>query len=124
MSIDRRYTVELTAGALQDLDDIVGYVAAHDAPAKAEALLERLLDTADTLRTAPQRGSVPRELQALGMLEYRQTMFKPYRLIYQVREGPKPVVVIVVIADGRRDMNALLQRRLLNPDAPAGNTDR
>ena len=108
----------MTAGALQDLDDFVGHVAAQDSPTKADALLERLLETADTLRIAPHRGSVPREHQTLGMREYRQTMCKPYRLIYQVRDSPRPVVVIVVIADGRRDMTALLQRRLLNPDDP------
>jgi len=119
MTLDRRYAVQLTAGAEQDLDEIIGFVAAHDSPAKAEGLLDRVLATADTLRTAPQRGSIPRELLALGLREFRQTMFKPYRLIYVVREAPRPTVTIVVIADGRRDMNALLQRRLLSPDLPA-----
>ena len=109
------YTVELTAGAEQDLDDIVAFVAAHDSPGKASALLDRLLTTAQSLATAPHRGSVPRELQALGMREYRQTMFKPYRLIYLIQEQPQPTVFITVIADGRRDMASLLQHRLLSP---------
>ena len=118
MNTARRYAVELTAGAEQDLEDIVAFVATNDSPGKANALLDRLLATAETLATTPQRGSVPRELQALGMREYRQTMFKPYRLIYTVQEQPRPAVFIVVIADGRRDMGAFLQRRLLAAPPP------
>ena len=113
MSSALRYAVELTAGAEQDLDEIVAFVAGNDSPGKASALFDRLMATAETLHTAPQRGSVPRELQALGMGAYRQTMFKPYRLIYTVHDHPQPTVFIVVVADGRRDMLALLQRRLL-----------
>lgn len=121
MNTARHYAVELTAGAEQDLDEIVAFVVSNDSPGKASALLGRLLATAETLTTAPQRGSVPRELQALGMREYRQTMFKPYRLLYTIQEQPRPAVFVVVIADGRRDMGTLLQRRLLavptSPDA-------
>ena len=114
MNADLHYAVLLTAGAEQDLDDIVGYVAVNDSPAKADALLDKLLATAQTLATAPQRGSIPRELLALGIREYRQTMFKPYRLIYQVQDLPTPAVHVVIVADGRRDMASLLQRRLLS----------
>jgi len=46
----------------------------------------------------------------LGIRDYRQTWFKPYRVVYRVLERR---VVIYLIADGRRDMQALLQRRLL-----------
>ena len=119
MNAARGYAVELTAGAEQDLDEIIAFVATDDTPGKASALLDRLLATAETLATAPQRGSVPRELQALGMREYRQTLFKPYRLIYTIQEQPRPAVFVVVIVDGRRDMGALLQRRLLAATPPA-----
>jgi toxin ParE1/3/4 len=42
--------------------------------------------------------------------EYRQTFFKAYRLIYRVI-GRR--VYAYLIADGRRDMQALLEQRLL-----------
>jgi toxin ParE1/3/4 len=60
--------------------------------------------------TAPTRGSPPKELRALGDKEYRQVFFKPYRLIYRV-VGQQ--VVIYLIADGLRDTQSLLARRLL-----------
>jgi toxin ParE1/3/4 len=68
------------------------------------------MEVAESLATFPERGSHPQELLALGIREYRQSFFKPYRVIYRVI-GKQ--VIIYVIADGRRDMQALLSRRLL-----------
>ena len=104
------YEVLLTAGAEQDLEDIYDYIADSDSPAKADYVLTRLLEAANNLAAFPDRGSHPKELQALGIREYRQTFFKPYRLLYRVIGRQ---VLIYVIADGRRDMQSLLQRRLL-----------
>ena len=50
------------------------------------------------------------ELRSLGISEYRQIFFKPYRLIYRMHSKQ---VIIYVITDGRRDMESLLARRLL-----------
>ena len=44
------------------------------------------------------------------MDKYREVYFKPYRIIYHAR-GER--VIINLIADGRRDMSVLLQRRLI-----------
>ena len=104
------YEILLTAGAEQDLEDIYDYIAESDSPAKADYVLTRLLEAANHLAGFPDRGSHPKELQGLGIREYRQTFFKPYRLIYRVIGRQ---VFIYVIADGRRDMQSLLQRRLL-----------
>lgn len=62
------------------------------------------------LAQSPEQGSYPRELVALGIKDYRQTMFKPYRAIYRVLNRQ---VVIYLIVDGRRDLWSLLARRLL-----------
>jgi len=62
------------------------------------------------LSTLPERGSHPKELLALGIKDYRQTFFKPYRLICRV-DGQR--VCVYLIVDGRRDMQSLLARRLL-----------
>lgn len=65
----------------------------------------------DSLAAGPERGLVPRELGALGIREYRQVLFKPYRVIYRQIDQQ---VVIYVIAGGRGDMQSLLSRRLLS----------
>lgn len=105
-----RYEVLLTAGAERDLEEIYDYIAEFDTPEKAEYVLERVLAVANSLAVFPGRGSYPRELQELGVREYRQTFFKPYRVIYRV---VRKQVTIYLIADGRRDMQSLLSRRLL-----------
>jgi toxin ParE1/3/4 len=63
------------------------------------------------LATSSERGAQPKELRSLGIQEYRQVFFKPYRAIYRVVLDKK--VVIYLIADDRRDMQGLLCRRLL-----------
>ena len=105
-----RCKVLLTAGAESDLNDLHGYIAEHDSPQNAGYVLDKLLEVAESLATFPERGSYPPELLALGIREYRQAFFKPYRVIYRVI-GQQ--VIIYVITDGRRDMKSLLARRLL-----------
>ena len=105
-----RYEVLLTADAERDLEAVYDYIAEFDSAARADHVLERLLRVAQSLSMFPQRGAHPRELLALGIREYRQIPFKPYRVIYRVI-GQQ--VVFYVIADGRRNMQSLLARRLL-----------
>jgi toxin ParE1/3/4 len=59
----------------------------------------------------PERGAFPKELAALGIREYRESFFKPYRIIYRIMDKD---VYVLLIVDGRRDMHTLLQRRLLD----------
>jgi toxin ParE1/3/4 len=76
------FEVLLTADAVRDLEQIVGWIAEHDAPARAERVLERIDAAIAGLARFPARGAHARELLALGIREYRETFFKPYRVIY------------------------------------------
>jgi toxin ParE1/3/4 len=105
-----RYEVSLTKDAERDLEEIYLYIAEHDSPASADYVLEQLVKATEALRTSPDRGSYVNELRPLGISEYRQILFRPYRLIY--RAHAKQVIAYVVV-DGRRDMGSLLTRRLL-----------
>ena len=91
--------------------EIIEYIAEHDAPAKADHVFGKLLDVIAGLSTLPQRGACPKEVLALGMRDFRQVSFKPYRVIYRLMNAQ---VFILVIADGRRDLQAVLARRLLS----------
>jgi toxin ParE1/3/4 len=105
-----RYEVLLTEGAERELESVHDYIAEFDGVACADRVLDRLMAVVDGLSRFPERGSYPRELIALGIREYRQTSFKPYRVIYRV-VGKQ--VFIHLVADGRRNMQTLLARRLL-----------
>ena len=106
----RLFEVRMTADAVRDLEEIVDWVAHHDGPGRAQHVLDRIQAAADALRRFPERGPHPAELVALGIREYRETFFKPYRIVYHV-DGAR--VFVSLIADGRRDMQSLLTRRLL-----------
>ena len=86
------------------------YIAEFDSVANANHVLDQLMEVVQSLARFPERGSYPRELVALGIKAYRQTAFKPYRVIYRVGGNQ---VVIYLIVDGRRDMQSVLSRRLL-----------
>jgi toxin ParE1/3/4 len=105
------YAVFLTKDAARDLDHLYDYIALHDAPQKADHVLEQIEKAFSRLSEFPERGAYPKELLALGIREYREILFKPYRIIYRVIDKN---VYVLVIADGRRHMQTLLQRRLLD----------
>jgi len=105
-----KFQVLLTEGAEQDLEALHDYIAEFDCAANADYVLDQLMKVVESLSRFPERGNYPKELVALGVKEYRQTAFKPYRVIYRVTGGQ---VIIYLIADGRRDMQSVLARRLL-----------
>ena len=104
------FTVRLTDDAARDLTEIVDYVADHGGGAQARHVLDRIAEALGRLASSPQRGAYPKELLAVGIKEYRETFFKPYRLIHRIEEEE---VFVLIIAEGRRDFRALLERRLL-----------
>lgn len=102
--------VLLTAGAERDLRSIYEHIAEAKSERAAEQVLDRLLQLAEGLRELPERGKHPPELLALGIREFRQLTMKRYRIIYRSLDS---AVVILLVADGRRDMQTLLAQRLL-----------
>ena len=105
------FEVFLTADAARDLEELYQYITRHDAPGKAEHVLTSIEKVFGSLSESPNRGAHPKELLVLGIRDYREIFFKPYRIIYRVLGN---VVYVFLIADGRRDMQMLLQRRLLD----------
>ena len=104
------FAVFLTDDAAHDLDELYPYLALHDAPQKADYVLKQVERAFSRLSEFLDRGTHPKELLALGVREYREIFFKPYRILYRVMDKN---VYVLLIADGRRDMQTLLQRRLL-----------
>ena len=105
------FRVLLTEDALHDLEALDDYIRSHDGPEKADYVLENIEAAILKLSDFPERGNHPPELSSLGIKAYREIFFKPYRIIYRVT-GRK--VHVYLVADGRRDMQALLERRLLS----------
>jgi len=104
------FKVFLTEDASSDLEDLYNYIFHHDSPESAEYVLSRIEKTVSGLAEFPERGACPDELLSLGIRQYREIFFKPYRIIYQIIDNN---IYVMLIVDGRRDMQSLLQSRLL-----------
>lgn len=104
------YRVLLTDDALHDLEDIDDYICESDSVQKADYVLQKIEIVLQSLADLPERGAYPKELLELGIRDYREIYFKPYRINYRARSER---VDVYLITDGRRDMQALLTTRLL-----------
>ncbi|MBX9944378.1 MAG: type II toxin-antitoxin system RelE/ParE family toxin [Reyranella sp.] len=106
----KKFTVVVDADAERDLDDIAVYIAEHDSIERAVDVVTKIEQTFATRAAFPNRGAHPKELLDYGNRDFREIFFKPYRIVYRVLSKE---IVVVLIADGRRDMRTLLTRRLL-----------
>jgi len=105
------YRVLLTRDAVNDLEELDTWISTHDSPERADYVIDRINDVFQKFTELPERGTYPKELSALGIHEFKEVFFKPYRIIYRVE---RRTIYIYLIADGRRDMQTLLSRRLLD----------
>ncbi len=106
----KRYCVRIVEDAEHDLIDIYQYIALNDCAENAAYVLDQLESLCLRLAELPHRGSIPPELNRIGVADDREIHFKPYRVIYQVVGQD---VFIHCVLDGRRSISSLLERRLL-----------
>jgi toxin ParE1/3/4 len=105
-----KYAVYLISDAEEDIIDIYNYISISDSIENAEYLLLKIKKTCLSLSELPTRGHIPPELERIGVVEYREIHFKPYRIIYQIVEVN---VYIHAILDGRRELQELLEKRII-----------
>lgn len=104
------YEVFIVTDAEEDLYEIQNHAAIYDSVTKAENLLNKLVETCQSLSAFPGRGHLPPELERIAVLDYKEIHYKPYRIIYQIIES---TVYVHCVLDGRRDLQQLLEERLL-----------
>jgi toxin ParE1/3/4 len=104
------FKVFLIADAEQDILELYKYIANSDTIEKAEYVFKNIEKKCSSLNAFPNRGHYPPELERIGIYEYREIHFKPYRIIYQVIDSN---VYIHCVLDGRRELEEILERRLL-----------
>jgi toxin ParE1/3/4 len=105
-----RYSVKLTKTAVRDLDSLFEYIESRDGSQRAHEVVSQIERRINALATTPERGARPKEFRELGAHAYREILYKPYRILYQITEK---TVYVFLIADGRRDMQTVLLHRLL-----------
>lgn len=105
----RAFSVEWTVAASDDLNEILGYILARD-PRHALKVNDDIGAKAEALDHMPQRGRIIPELKFHGVMNYRELLIGPWRLMYRI-EGN--TVWIVSLLDGRRQLEDLLLERFL-----------
>lgn len=96
--------------ARADLLGIYEYILKHDSAQSADHVFDNIEDLCCSLAEFLERGHPPPELSRLHVTHFLEIHFKPYRVIYEI-EGRR--VFVHCILDGRRELQDLLERRLL-----------
>lgn len=105
-----KFVVYLIEDAERDLSDIYQYVDLNNSAEQADRLLQHLEETVQKLETFPLRSHVPPELEQISVYNFREIHYKPYRIIYEIR---KTEVFVHCVLDGRRDLQEILQNKVL-----------
>jgi len=104
------YEVFLTEDGEAGLAEIKITSERHDSRERADHVFACIKAAILKLEVLPGRGHVVPELRDIGVMDYREVFFKPYRVLYLVSEKR---VYVHCIVDGRRDVEHVLSRRVL-----------
>ena len=102
------YKVIWTDTAENDLKEIIEFISI-DSPRNALNILKKIKQKASNLYSLPERGRIVPELQSQGILQYREIIIPPWRLMYRITE--REIYVLTVI-DSRRNVEDILLARL------------
>ncbi len=100
-----------TDWAEDDLVAIYNYLVHEASIETADDILDALELACMNLKQFPDRGHVPPELEQIGIFDFREIHCKKYfRIVYEVTGNR---VFVHGVLDGRRDLQEILQHRLL-----------
>lgn len=106
--MNRNYEIAWTRTAETDLKEIINYIAI-DNPENALTIFQKIKKNASSLYSIPERCRIAPELREQGIMQYRELIVKPWRIIFRIAE--KKVYVLSVL-DSRRNIEDILLERL------------
>ncbi|MGQ9558705.1 MAG: type II toxin-antitoxin system RelE/ParE family toxin [Desulfurispora sp.] len=93
----REYSLKFTPRAVEDLDDIFGYIASNlFAPAAAESLMDKIETSIRRLKDFPLSGSRVLD-EPLKKRGYRKLIVDNYLVFYLVDEKERQVVIMRIL---------------------------
>ncbi|AFH50061.1 Plasmid stabilization system protein [Ignavibacterium album JCM 16511] len=104
------YKIFVIEDAETDIFEIYRYIHLNESKSRADKFFQKIYEKILSLQKHPERGHPPKELKHLGIYEYLEIVLNPYRIIYRIINKK---IFIYCVLDGRRDMQKLLQERLL-----------
>lgn len=106
--MSEKYRVVWSNVAANDLRNIIEYIA-DESPSSAFKLFKSIKKRASMLYTLPERGRIVPELRDQGILQYRELIIPPWRILYRISERH---VYVLSVLDSRRNIEDILLKRL------------
>ena len=106
------FQVIWTKNAEFDLESIIEYIKTDSIKIAKDIFLE-IKNRCDDLSILPTSKRIVPELQQIGILKYRELIYKRWRIIYKI-ENDK--IFIVIVVDSGRNVEDILFQRLLKDD--------
>jgi plasmid stabilization system protein ParE len=100
-----------TQNALNDMQDIREHLKVNESPTFIKKVTQEILNEVKSLKEWNTKGTLVPELEDLHLTTHRQLLAGQNRIII---ERGQDVIYIHMIAHTRRDLEALIRRRLLN----------
>lgn len=104
--------IRYATGAENDLLHLRRYIVDRFGAETWSRSLAELRERIAMLADQPQLGTVPPELEEVGIGRYREITVGRNRVVYELRGD---TVFIVLVVDHRRDFRSALERWLLQP---------
>jgi toxin ParE1/3/4 len=108
--MSEKYRVVWSNVAENDLRNIIEYIA-DESPSNALKIFKSIKQRASMLFSFPERGRIVPELRDQGILQYREIIISPWRILYRISERH---VYVLSVLDSRRNIEDILLKRLTN----------
>jgi len=104
-----KYEVFWARSAEDDLVSIIEFIHSEN-PIAAKNNYKKIKTKVSNLDTLPNRGRIVPELKDQGILQYRELIISPWRIIYRISEFN---VYVLLVIDSRQNIEDILLRRLV-----------
>lgn len=108
--MSKKYKAIWSSIAKEDLKDIIEYIAEENL-LNARNILKNIKKKASNLYVFPSRGRIVPELKIQGIIQYRELIISPWRIIYKISENN---VYVLSVIDSLRNIEDILLKRLIN----------
>ncbi len=108
--MNQSYEIFWARVAENDLNEIIDYIA-MDSPANALKIFTKIKNKASSLYTMPERCRIVTELKDQGVMQYRELILSPWRIMFRVT---KMKVYVLSVLDSRRNIEDILLERFVN----------
>ena len=105
----KRYNVYWTKEATIDLYEILEYIS-YDDVIVAKKIYRNIKIKCSKLKNNPEKYRIIPELADMGIYNYREIIYSPYRIVFKIT---KPDIYVFAVIDSRRDFESIIFNRLV-----------